>query len=202
MFMIITVQVPFFGAGSLAFQPSGSLCTVRFLNLALRQRPASPGLLSGTLIRLPGPGENGAAPYVCGMGVLSHASAALSDARQGGVQPPCGRTPLSQTFRNSPFSRWPGRKGAPNGRALSECQAHRMRGAQAHPVRLKGQSFPHEQRHCPPHMHRVHGLGLSRPGRCGKLKHVRNPSFGRLSRWLLHMVCGEVAVGMGAGEVL
>ena len=93
--MIITVQVPFFGAGS--------LCTVRFLNLALRQRPASPGLLSGTLIRLPGPGENGAAPYVCGMGVLSHASAALSDTRQGGVQPPCGRTPFSQTLETAHF---------------------------------------------------------------------------------------------------
>ena len=71
--------------------------------------PCSPGLLWGTVIRPPWLGRKWAVSYVCERGVLTHALAALSDARQGGVQPPCGRTPRSQTFRNSPFLRWPRR---------------------------------------------------------------------------------------------
>ena len=81
---------------SLSFQPDGvSLCASHPMRLALRQRPAVWGSFRARLSLLPGLGENGAVSYVYERGVLPHAPAALSDARQGGVQPPCGRTPLS-----------------------------------------------------------------------------------------------------------
>ena len=117
---------------SLSFQPDGvSLCASHPMRLALRQRPAVWGSFRARLSLLPGLGENGAVSYVYERGVLPHAPAALSDARQGGVQPPCGRTPFHKRLETAHFRGGQGEKEPQTaGRCLSAkrigCEAHRL----------------------------------------------------------------------------